>query len=100
MATRAETFKSQQQRIHSPDKPAATPKPRYKHAHRNLAHRYTDTGGHATYYLEMSRGSRPSRKSTRGTANHIKNDAQLRSRQIRKATSAKTRATNAAAKGH
>lgn len=97
MATRAETFKFEQEIHHDANKPAAAPKPRRKRPVHTQAHRYSDTGGHATYGLEISGNSRPSRKSTRGASRHLKNDSQLRSRQIRKATSAKTRAGNAPA---
>lgn len=93
MPTRAETFKCEQERSHSPDKPAAAPKSRRRRPVHTTAHRYSDTGDHATYDLELS-ANRPSRKSTRGASHHVKNDTQLRSRQIRKATSAKTRASS------
>ena len=98
MATRSENFKFEQEIHHGADKPKADPKPRRKRAPHSNTHRYSDTGAHATYDLEISATARPSRKSTRRASNHIKNDSQLQRRQLRKTKAPKARATMAAAK--
>lgn len=98
MATRSEYFRFEQEIHHGPDKPKADPKPRRKRAAHTTTHRYSDTGAHATYSLEISATQRPSRKSTRRASNRIKNDSQLQRRQLRKTKSSKTRAMRAAAK--
>jgi hypothetical protein len=46
-----------------------------------------------TYALEVTRTSRPSRKSTRGSAEHGKTDAALSLRRMLKASAPTTRAT-------
>lgn len=46
----------------------------------------------ATFKLEDSATGRPSRKSTRGSSNRAKADSNLKQRQTRATTSAKTRA--------
>jgi len=98
VATRSESFRFEQEIHHGADKPKADPKPRRKRAAHTKTNRYTDTGAHATYHLEISATERPSRKSTRRASNHSKNDSQLQRRQLRKTRSPKARATMAAAK--
>lgn len=98
MATRSENFRFEQEIHHGADKPKMDPKPPRKRAAHTKTNRYSDTGAHATYHLEISATERPSRKSTRRTSNHIKNDSQLQRRQLRKTKSPKARATMAAAK--
>lgn len=98
MATRAQNFKFQQEIHHGAEKPKADPKPPRKHAAHTTTNRYSDTGAHATYHLEISATQRPSRKSTRRAANRIKNDSQLQRRQMRRTRSPKARATMAIAR--
>lgn len=52
-----------------------------------------DRGQHQTYDLEDSATGRPSRKSTRKAAHHVKTDAQLRRRAMRKASAPKERSS-------
>jgi hypothetical protein len=52
----------------------------------------------ATDALEDSATGRPSRKSTRGSSNHIKRDSNLKRRQTRSARSPATRAAKASAR--
>jgi len=57
-----------------------------------------DRGDHETHDLEDSGTGRPSRKSTRKAAHHMKTDSQLRSRAVRRARSPKARRAKDAAR--
>ena len=56
------------------------------------ANRTGDTRQQATQALEGVETGTPSRKSTRGGANHVKPDSQLQRRQVRRTSSPKARA--------
>jgi hypothetical protein len=58
-----------------------------------------DRAEHETHALEDSGSGRPSRKSTRKSAHHVKPDSQLRNRAIRRAGSPKARRARGAARG-
>ncbi len=64
-------------------------------AHQNLSKRSDNKGGAA---LEISAHGAPSRKSTRSSAGREKSATELTRRQTRRVTSAKARATRAAAR--
>lgn len=68
-------------------------KPGANTARRNIAHRSDNTGGPA---LEDSANGKPSRKSTRKSAGHVKLASNLTRRQKRKVASPKERAARAA----
>lgn len=70
MATRAESFRAQQERSGK----KAKKKKSAKKAPKRKA-RVTRTAAKASYALEEHGTKRPSRKSTRGSANRIKPDA-------------------------
>jgi hypothetical protein len=109
MATKAEQERSQQERS-GPDRPKQRSE-RERQASVRTENVRTQTGGRpaggvtavrnirddsddnrATYGLEDSGDGRPSRKSTRASANHIKPDSQLRRRATRAARSPQARA--------
>jgi hypothetical protein len=116
MATKAEKFKAKAERsgpkkTKAPAKKkktvetveaveAAAPKaPKRAHAARGEGHTATRNASHhaekkASFALEDS-ATKPSRKSTRASANHSKNESALRRRQIQRARSADTRADKA-----
>jgi len=108
MATRAEQFRAEQQfnsRKAKP-KPKAHAAPRSVdaatagvsgegHAQQNFSHRSNNKGGPA---LEVSASGKPSRKSTRSSASHVKQASNLTSRQTRRVTSPQARATRAVAR--
>lgn len=56
------------------------------------ANRTGDTKHQATHALEGAETGTPSRKSTRGGANHVKPDSQLQRRQVNRASTPKARA--------
>jgi hypothetical protein len=100
MATKAEQFKTEQQRNAKPNKPKQPKhKPRFVEqaevsgtARRNLTLDKRNAGGPA---LEDSATGKPSRKSTRGSAGHVKLSTNLTSRQKRKVSSPSERAARA-----
>ncbi len=75
MATKAEQARSEEQRAHRVGKPKphlAEKKPKKATWSHDKAH----AGAKATHALELTEpGTRPSRESTRGSANHAKADA-------------------------
>ena len=76
MATKAEEFRYQLERS-GPKKPKATR--RIPRGGKAAAHNQSERAGrHASYALEEAPGARPSRKSTRKSANRVKTDAQFR----------------------
>jgi len=87
MATKAQRFREELDRLkhNKPKKPTTSPKARYSH---NDAQRVEKK---AVYTLEP--GARPSRKSTRGGANHVKHDSALRITARVRSTSPEARAT-------
>jgi hypothetical protein len=110
MATKAEKFRARQQRKANPAKPKARPKPRRDQpidtsrpgvsatdrkagssstAERNRSKR---AAGKAGARLEDSASGRPSRKSTRKSANRTKRTTNLQRRQTRRVASPKARA--------
>ena len=109
MATRAERYRAEEQ-INSnqakPKKPRAHAIDRSVSAatagvsgagtaRQNLGNRSNNKGGPA---LEVSEHGTPSRKSTRSSAGRVKAATELTRRQTRRVTSAKARATRAAAR--
>ena len=89
MATRAERFRAREER----KGPKATKGPKGAHAakHTNVSKR---AGHKATYALEPhAPRTRPSRKSTRSSANRSKPDANFQLREERRTRSPKARAT-------
>lgn len=94
MTTKAEEFKSNVQRKGHP-KRTATKKPRRSKWSRDKQHAAIK----ATHSLEVTKSGRPSRKSTRASANRAKADAPMNlSEAVRKGTPA-MRASKARAKG-
>jgi hypothetical protein len=73
MTTRAEWFRYAEQRAHLHEPPAGE----QKQATASTGGHRPSRGRRASYALEESSG-RPSRKSTRGSANRQKNDVQFR----------------------
>jgi hypothetical protein len=92
MATRTELFRAEQERQaqlkHQKILGALRPE------HEALHHESERTGKHATYALETAPGQRPSRLSTRKSANRQKNDVQFRmKRQVSEARPASRQRT-------
>jgi hypothetical protein len=79
MATRAELFRAeQQQKGHKKARPA----PAVPHGDAAAPHNESVRASkHAAYALETAPGQRPSRLSTRKSANRQKNDTQFRAKQ-------------------
>lgn len=116
MATKAQQFKSKTQQDVGPKKPKQPPRPRRdigvdtslpgvsatdrKRGDGHTAERNPSqhAARKATFKLEDSAQDRPSRKSTRKSANSAKSDSNLRRRQTRTARSPATRAAKAAAR--
>jgi hypothetical protein len=113
MATKAQKFKTLQERTANPPKTKKPPLPRRDEivdtaepgvsasdrkvgaggtATRNVSKRAANKGGAA---LEDSQTGQPSRKSTRKSTGRQKRTSNLQLRAIRKVSSAKTRATKA-----
>jgi len=116
MATKAQMFRAQQQRDANPPKRGRPRHPRRdvpvdtaqrgvsatdrkvgagSTASRNRSARAGKKGGAR---LEDSATGKPSRKSTRKSAGHVKRTSNLRRKAIRRASSSKTRALKARAK--
>lgn len=93
MATRSETFRSAQERTHKPNKAAKKRASRANHDPRGRAtHENRRAGRKATYALEPRVASkRPSRKSTRKSANRAKPDTNMNLRSERRQDSARSR---------
>lgn len=103
MATRSEQAKADQQRKNQQAKPKTEPKPPEAHkegvtgtARRNLQTSPAKQKGRPA--LESSANGKPSRKSTRGSADHIKQATNLQRRQIRRTHSSAARAMRASAR--
>ncbi|HUK66271.1 MAG TPA: hypothetical protein VLV17_05540 [Anaeromyxobacteraceae bacterium] len=79
MATRAELFRYALERS-GPKKAKLEPRPRGRaDGSEGTPHNLSPRAGkHATYAIEVARGKRPSRKSSRKAANRQKNDVQFR----------------------
>ncbi len=94
MATKSEEFRSLAERSHSTTKPPKAKKVVKKSPEKKRASAAAPTSPNeskhaarkASYALEVSAKARPSRKSTRKSANHQKTDSQLQLRQTRRAT--------------
>jgi hypothetical protein len=91
--TRAERFKSVSQRTGHP-KHASKRKPKRSEWGREKRR----AGVKATYALEVVPSGRPSRKSTRASANHAKADAPMDVREEMRKSAPRVLATNARAK--
>jgi hypothetical protein len=94
MATRAETFRAQQQK--HPSKRRAKPGPKNAHGAHDARGRKSApnrrAGRKATYALERrTANARPSRKSTRKSANRSKPDTNFELRRERKTNSPEAR---------
>jgi hypothetical protein len=101
MATRAETYRAEQQRKNQANKPKkakATPRPKKTTAGfsgtalRNL--KTSPSNVKAGPALEDAESGRPSRKSTRGSSGHVKLATNLQRRQIRRVHSPEARAAH------
>jgi hypothetical protein len=78
MATRAETFRAEQERQHHK---SARPAAAVPHGDPTAPHNESSrAAAHAGYALETAPGRRPSRKSTRKSANRQRNDGQFRAK--------------------
>ena len=95
MATRSENFRTAQERTHTPNKAAKKRASRPHGAHDargRTTHENVHAGRKATYALEPRVASkRPSRKSTRKSANHAKADTNINLRSERRQRSAAAR---------
>ena len=107
MATKAERFETEQRLEKHATKSgkdgakAAPPGKRPKRATKNAALTEDDPAGRSqaalratggAYALETTRTSRPSRKSTRGSADHVKTDTALSLRRMLRASTPAARA--------
>ncbi len=96
MATQAERFRSEQERHGKPDrkrrKPAARRPAQAETPPSPLRKRPTRRASKATYAIEPTQpGKRPSRKSTRASANRVKPDASFNRREEAAKTSPDSR---------
>ncbi len=93
MATKAEQFKSRQQRHGKKAAPAPrkATKPDEAPLSRNAS---VAAGRKASFALEESSADRPSRKSTRGSTNRQKPDSNLKRRETRRVSSPARRAVS------
>lgn len=93
MATKAEQFKSRQQRKGKKAVPARKKPPGHEEApiSRNES---VAAGRKASFALEQSGPDRPSRKSTRGSTNRQKPDSNLKRRETRRVRSPARRAAS------
>lgn len=104
MATKAEKFKAEQERLRKPPKPKAPPKRRRVAA--DAAGGEHTAGRHPSEHakekdgarLEDSATGKPSRKSTRKTQGRVKTTSNLQRRATRKTTSPESRAARAKAR--
>jgi hypothetical protein len=97
MATRGEQAKAEQQRKNH-TQPAQAPAPDHKAGVKGTARRnlQTSTGKlKGRPALESSANGKPSRKSTRGSSEHIKLGTNLQRRQVRRTHSSAARAARA-----
>ena len=96
MATRAELFRSEQERKNQPAKPkkAKFTADHKQDAHGTAARNLKTSASHVKDgpALEDSENGKPSRKSTRGSTGHIKLATNLQRRQIRRVHSPASRA--------
>lgn len=96
MATKAEQFKSRQERARKKPKPSRASKkpssPRPSDAAPVSRNASVAAGRKATFALEESDADRPSRKSTRGSTNRQKPDSNLKRRETRRVSSPARRA--------
>jgi len=92
VATKAEQFKSKQQR--SGKKPAPAPKKARPDAVPPSRNASVAAGRKASFALEESGTERPSRKSTRSSTNRQKPDSNLKRRETRRVRSPARRAAS------
>lgn len=112
MATRAERFRAQAERTgNAKRRPKSPPKPdqragqraraalvaKHDHPGSRVPHNVAPRASkNSTYELEATNdASRPSRKSTRRSATHVKPDADMRLRAVNRTSSPKRRAARA-----
>ena len=92
MATKAEAFKAAVERSSHRPKPARTWRMNPRVDAAGIAHVNQRAAAEAPYALEAhAPGTRPSRKSTRGSANHLKPDHALTIRETIEASSPQAR---------
>jgi hypothetical protein len=100
MATRAELFRSEQERSNQPPKPkkAKSTADHKQGAHGTAARNLKTSASHVKDgpALEDSESGKPSRKSTRGSSGHIKLATNLQRRQVRRVHSPASRAARSA----
>lgn len=102
MATKAESYRAAEQRANqstNPKRPSKAPNGHHKAGvHGTAARNLKTAASHVKDgpALEDSSSGKPSRKSTRGSAGHIKLATNLQRRQVRRVHSPKARAARSA----